>query len=386
MKADSDLGLTRGEPGRGVQRHAPHAGGQRQGGQAHGAQQHGGDQAGGGQVRLGQALAGDGQQDLAPHPAQALGQRPVGRRRRRGQQAHQAEHAHHAQQHAPAGAPAQGGRVALGDAQDAGDHHHRRDQPGAQAQRLQAEVGRGRAQGAHQVARRLGRGGVEARIGRVIGGEGGDQGQAHGGDHRAAQPRADSGWAQPAWRRMNQQFDARTPRDPRHAAHSWNAKPPTFRPRGLRGVYPWRPEPRPRSAFPTYPQRPDRLNQGHGRRAIHRRLDPLQAGLAHARGTVCDLEARAPAAHRRRQPAGARDRAAGPALRRARPAARRRPDAGPDPRAGHLARGPLGLHRGDARRPAGDRRRRSACCTTRWAASIAAATRPSPPPRPSSPR
>ena len=135
-------------------------------------------------TRVGRPAAG-----VAPEAAQALRQRPVGRRRRRGEQADQARTpTSRRQDRAIAAAPARRRRVASAARADAGEDHHRGDQPGPQAQRLQAEVGGGRRPVRPSVARRLGRGGVEAGIGRMIGGEGRDQAQAETGDQRRRAP------------------------------------------------------------------------------------------------------------------------------------------------------------------------------------------------------
>ena len=165
------------------------AGGEAEGEQGAQAQDHGHHRARAQHAQGGQRPAQQRQDPVAPEAAQPARQRPGGGRDRSGQGAGQQQHPQGADGGAQAQrAPGPAGVAGAGAAEPGGDHQQGGD-PGGQAQRLQAGVGPGRAEPAQEVGGYGVRGRVPARVGRIVGGEGGDQGRAEGGDQAAPETR-----------------------------------------------------------------------------------------------------------------------------------------------------------------------------------------------------
>jgi hypothetical protein len=161
--------------GDGVGIEAAEADGVAQGDGGADGQHDGGDQGRAGQARELEDAGQHVQQAVAPEPAQALFQRPGGRRPRGRQQAGERQKAHHADAGAQAQVAALGGRIGLRDASHAEDQHQQGRAPAGQAHRLDHDVGDRRAGAAQGVGGLDVSRGVQAGIGGVIGGDGQQQ-------------------------------------------------------------------------------------------------------------------------------------------------------------------------------------------------------------------
>ena len=141
---------------------------------------------------------GRDQAPVAPETAQPSARGQYHRRRGRGQGPPGRQTPGSPERRAIADAGGGSGRSRRTRAKDRTDHHQRGRRPGARPSDCRPRSAERRARGAQQVLRRLGRGRVDAGIGRSIGGQmARDPGLGPAATVTPPRPRAVSGWAQP---------------------------------------------------------------------------------------------------------------------------------------------------------------------------------------------